>query len=61
MHPTVMSILTTTEFAGKREEVVSTNGRLTQEAHAVLNIIENPDVAHSLRQGKIQKFAVSKR
>ena len=56
-----MSILTTAEFAGKREEVVSTNKRLTQETHAVLNVIENPDVAQSLRQGKIQKFAVSKR
>ena len=44
------------EFAGKREEVVSTNERLQQEAQAVLNVIENPDVAQSLRQDKIQNL-----
>ncbi|KAK2463838.1 hypothetical protein APHAL10511_004143 [Amanita phalloides] len=44
------------EFARKREEVVSTNERLQQEAQAVLNVIENPDVAQSLRQDKIQNL-----
>ncbi|KAF8326468.1 eukaryotic translation initiation factor 3 subunit 6 [Amanita rubescens] len=44
------------EFASKREEVVSTNERLQNEAQAVLNVIENPDVAQSLRQDKIQNL-----
>lgn len=44
------------EFARKREEVVFTNERLQQEAQAVLNVIENPDVAQSLRQDKIQNL-----
>jgi translation initiation factor 3 subunit E len=48
--------LISVEFAKKREEVVSTNERLQQEAQAVLNVIENPDVAQSLRQDKIQNL-----
>ncbi|KAF8622502.1 hypothetical protein AX15_006949 [Amanita polypyramis BW_CC] len=44
------------EFAKKREQVVSTNERLQQEAQAVLHVIENPDVAQSLRQDKIQNL-----
>ena len=35
---------------------MSTNERLQQEAQAVLNVIENPDVAQSLRQDKIQNL-----
>lgn len=48
--------LISVEFSKKREEVVSTNERLQQEAQAVLNVIENPDVAQSLRQDKIQNL-----
>ncbi|KIL62667.1 hypothetical protein M378DRAFT_752252 [Amanita muscaria Koide BX008] len=44
------------EFANKREEVVSTNERLQHEALAVLQVIENPEVAQSLRQDKIQNL-----
>lgn len=44
------------EFAGKRERAVSTNERLQQEAQAVLNVIENPEVAQSLRQDKNQNL-----
>ncbi|CCM05430.1 uncharacterized protein FIBRA_07647 [Fibroporia radiculosa] len=44
------------EFAGKREKAVSTNERLQQEAQAVLNVIENPEVAQSLRQDKNQNL-----
>jgi hypothetical protein len=40
------------EFSGKRESAVSTNERLQQEAQAVLDVIENPDVAQALRQDK---------
>lgn len=44
------------EFAGKRESAVSTNERLQQEAQAVLDVIENPDVAQALRQDKSQNL-----
>ncbi|KAI0747190.1 eukaryotic translation initiation factor 3 subunit 6 [Daedaleopsis nitida] len=44
------------EFAGKREKAVSTNEQLQQEAQAVLDVIENPDVAQSLRQDKNQNL-----
>ncbi|OSX60085.1 hypothetical protein POSPLADRAFT_1149650 [Postia placenta MAD-698-R-SB12] len=44
------------EFAGKRENAVSTNERLQQEAQAVLNVIENPEVAQALRQDKNQNL-----
>lgn len=44
------------EFSGKRENAVSTNERLQQEAQAVLNVIENPEVAQSLRQDKNQNL-----
>ncbi|GBE82998.1 eukaryotic translation initiation factor 3 subunit 6 [Sparassis latifolia] len=44
------------EFSGKREKAVSTNERLQQEAQAVLNVIENPEVAQSLRQDKNQNL-----
>jgi eIF3 subunit 6 N terminal domain len=35
---------------------VSTNERLQQEAQAVLDVIENPDVAQALRQDKNQNL-----
>ncbi|KZT00425.1 eukaryotic translation initiation factor 3 subunit 6 [Laetiporus sulphureus 93-53] len=44
------------EFAEKREKAVSTNERLQLEAQAVLNVIENPEVAQSLRQDKNQNL-----
>ncbi|KAF7981184.1 hypothetical protein HWV62_34493 [Athelia sp. TMB] len=44
------------EFAAKRENAVSTNERLQQEAQAVLDVIENPDVAQALRQDKAQNL-----
>ena len=44
------------EFTGKRENAVSTNERLQQEAQAVLDVIENPDVAQALRQDKNQNL-----
>ena len=44
------------EFAGKRESAVHTNERLQQEAQAVLNVIENPEVAQALRQDKNQNL-----
>ncbi|THH16705.1 hypothetical protein EW146_g3973 [Bondarzewia mesenterica] len=44
------------EFAAKREKAVSTNERLQQEAQAVLDVIENPDVAQALRQDKNQNL-----
>ncbi|KAI0792731.1 eIF3 subunit 6 N terminal domain-containing protein [Abortiporus biennis] len=44
------------EFSNKRENAVSTNERLQQEAQAVLNVIENPDVAQALRQDKNQNL-----
>ena len=45
-----------TEFSGKRENAVQTNERLQQEALAVLNVIENPEVAQALRQDKNQNL-----
>ncbi|KAL0576480.1 eukaryotic translation initiation factor 3 subunit E [Marasmius crinis-equi] len=45
-----------TEFDEKRQNVVSTHERLQQEAQAVLDVIENPDVAQSLRQDKNQNL-----
>ncbi|KAG1750764.1 eIF3 subunit 6 N terminal domain-containing protein [Suillus lakei] len=44
------------EFSGKRERAVSTNERLQLEAQAVLDVIENPDVAQALRQDKNQNL-----
>ncbi|KAA1475610.1 eukaryotic translation initiation factor 3 subunit 6 [Dentipellis sp. KUC8613] len=44
------------EFAVKRENAVSTNEQLQQEAQAVLDVIENPDVAQALRQDKNQNL-----
>ena len=44
------------EFSAKRENAVSTNERLQQEAQAVLDVIENPDVAQALRQDKSQNL-----
>lgn len=44
------------EFAAKRENAVHTNERLQQEAQAVLNVIENPEVAQALRQDKNQNL-----
>ncbi|KIL57662.1 hypothetical protein M378DRAFT_171492 [Amanita muscaria Koide BX008] len=38
------------------EKVVSTNERLQHEAQAVLQVIENPEDAQSLRQDKIQNL-----
>jgi translation initiation factor 3 subunit E len=44
------------EFEQKRQNAVSTNDRLQQEAQAVLDVIENPDVAQALRQDKNQNL-----
>ncbi|KAF9447013.1 eukaryotic translation initiation factor 3, subunit 6, partial [Macrolepiota fuliginosa MF-IS2] len=44
------------EFDGKRQNAVSTHERLQQEAQAVLDVIENPDVAQALRQDKNQNL-----
>ncbi|KIY51730.1 eukaryotic translation initiation factor 3, subunit 6 [Fistulina hepatica ATCC 64428] len=44
------------EFNTKRENLVSTNERLQQEAQVVLDVIENPEVAQSLRQDKNQNL-----
>ncbi|KAK7062573.1 eukaryotic translation initiation factor 3 subunit E [Paramarasmius palmivorus] len=44
------------EFDEKRQNVVSTHERLQQEAQAVLDVIENPQVAQSLRQDKNQNL-----
>ncbi|KIK22614.1 hypothetical protein PISMIDRAFT_680018 [Pisolithus microcarpus 441] len=48
------------EFSRKRERAVSTNERLQQEAQAVLDVIENPDVAQALRQDKNQNLTFLK-
>ncbi|KAG6328497.1 hypothetical protein ID866_10591, partial [Astraeus odoratus] len=48
------------EFSKKREMAVSTNERLQQEAQAVLDVIENPDVAQALRQDKNQNLTYLK-
>ncbi|KAF4586497.1 translation initiation factor 3 subunit E [Pleurotus pulmonarius] len=44
------------EFDEKRENAVSVNERLQQEAQAVLDVIENPEVAQALRQDKNQNL-----
>ncbi|KAG6910089.1 hypothetical protein DXG01_013141 [Tephrocybe rancida] len=44
------------DFDVKRENAVSTHERLQQEAQAVLDVIENPDVAQALRQDKNQNL-----
>jgi len=44
------------EFNEKRQEALLTNERLQQEAQAVLDVIENPDVAQALRQDKNQNL-----
>lgn len=44
------------EYDTKRQNVVLTNERLQQEAQAVLDVIENPDVAQALRQDKNQNL-----
>lgn len=49
-----------TEFDQKRQNAVSTNERLKQEAQAVLDVIENPDVAQALRQDKNQNLSYLK-
>ncbi|KAH6867228.1 eukaryotic translation initiation factor 3 subunit 6 [Coprinopsis sp. MPI-PUGE-AT-0042] len=48
------------EFEGKKQEAVSKAERLQQEAQAVQDVIENPDVAQSLRQDKNQNLAYLK-
>ena len=48
--------LKTTDLGRKRENAVSTNERLQQEAQAVLDVIENADVAQALRQDKNQNL-----
>ncbi|KAF7296622.1 Eukaryotic translation initiation factor 3 subunit E [Mycena chlorophos] len=40
------------EFEEKRRNTLLTHQRLQDEAQAVLDVIENPDVAQALRQGK---------
>ncbi|TEB27765.1 eukaryotic translation initiation factor 3 subunit 6 [Coprinellus micaceus] len=44
------------EFDEKRQNAVSTNERLAQEAQAVLDVIEKPEVAQALRQDKNQNL-----
>jgi len=44
------------EFGRRRENAVTRNERLQQEAQAVLDVIENPDVAQALRQDKNQNL-----
>ncbi|KIM56914.1 hypothetical protein SCLCIDRAFT_131622 [Scleroderma citrinum Foug A] len=48
------------EFSRKREGAVSKNEHLQQEAQAVLDVIENPDVAQALRQDKNQNLTYLK-
>lgn len=57
-HPALLTLLT--EFDQKRQNAVSTNERLQLEAQAVLDVIENPDVAQALRQDKNQNLAYLK-
>jgi translation initiation factor 3 subunit E len=49
-----------TEFEGKKQEAVTKAERLQQEAQAVQDVIENPEVAQSLRQDKNQNLAYLK-
>jgi hypothetical protein len=51
-----MYVIHLSEFSGKRDRAVSTNERLELEAQAVLDVIENPDVAQALRQDKNQNL-----
>lgn len=44
------------EFERRREEAVSQNERLEQEAQVVLIVIQNPEVAQALRQDKSQNL-----
>jgi hypothetical protein len=44
----------------EREKAVAINEQLQQEAKAVLDVIENPDVAQALRQDKNQNLAYLK-
>ncbi|TDL17852.1 eukaryotic translation initiation factor 3, subunit 6 [Rickenella mellea] len=44
------------EFASKRENTLTTNERLQNEAQSVLDVIENPEVAQALRQDKMQNL-----
>ncbi|KAF8339577.1 eukaryotic translation initiation factor 3 subunit 6 [Cantharellus anzutake] len=44
------------EFTAKRAATLSSIERLQQEAQAVLHVIENPEVAQSLRQDKIRNL-----
>jgi hypothetical protein len=44
------------EFSEKRENALSTNERLQQEAQAVLDVIEKPEVAQAMRQDKSQNL-----
>ncbi|KAI0031370.1 eukaryotic translation initiation factor 3 subunit 6 [Vararia minispora EC-137] len=44
------------EFSAKREKALSTNERLQQEAQAVLDVIEKPEVAQAMRQDKNQNL-----
>jgi hypothetical protein len=49
-------LIVSIEFDEKRKNAVSTNERLQLEAQAVLDVIENPDVAQALRQDKNQNL-----
>jgi translation initiation factor 3 subunit E len=51
-----LTLIGLTEFDQKRESAVSTHQRLQNEAQAVLDVIENPDVAQALRQDKNQNL-----
>ncbi|EAU82264.1 eukaryotic translation initiation factor 3 subunit 6 [Coprinopsis cinerea okayama7 len=44
------------EFEEARKNALSTHERLQQEAQAVFDVIENPEVAQALRQDKIQNL-----
>ncbi|TFK60523.1 eukaryotic translation initiation factor 3, subunit 6 [Pluteus cervinus] len=48
------------EYDDKRQSAVSRHEKLQQEAQAVLDVIENPDVAQALRQDKLQNLAYLK-
>lgn len=55
-NPLWLNRISSIEFEEKRENAVSTHERLQQEAQAVLDVIENPDVAQALRQDKNQNL-----
>jgi len=44
------------EFEEKRQNAVTKHERLQQDAQAVLNVIEKPEVAQALRQDKNQNL-----